>query len=108
LNFGSRHARNLNLNKPKARSVRMLKISYSIVQHDGGWAYKLGDVFSESFPTHNSALRAARLVALEQQVGDESTEISYQDQDGNWHYEHSDGGDRPDVEIIDGKARAWP
>jgi hypothetical protein len=83
----------------------MLKISYSIVQHDGGWAYKLGDVYSESFPTHNSALRAARLVALEQQVGDEPAEISYQDQDGNWHYEHSDGGDRPDVEIIDGEAK---
>lgn len=80
----------------------MPKISYTIVEHDGGWAYKLGDVFSESFATHNQALRAARLVALEQQVGDEPAEISYQDENGVWKYEHSDGGDRPEVEIVDG------
>lgn len=84
----------------------MQKISYSIVQHDGGWAYKMDGVFSESFATHDKALRAARIVALEQQVGDESAEISYQDQNGDWHYEHSDGGDRPDVEIVDGEQPA--
>ena len=31
----------------------MSKIHYKIVQHDGGWAYKLGDVFSEPFATHD-------------------------------------------------------
>jgi hypothetical protein len=84
----------------------MAKVSYSIVQHDGGWAYKLGDVFSETFATHNQALRAARLVALEQQVGGEPAEISYQDKDGRWHQEHADGGDRPEVDIIDGDHKA--
>ena len=30
----------------------MTTIHYHIVPHDGGYAYKLGDVFSEPFPTH--------------------------------------------------------
>eukprot|EP01035_Chromulina_nebulosa_P010371 gene10371-biopygen8687 len=84
----------------------MSKIIYTIVEHDGGWAYKLGDVFSESFATHDLALRAARKVALEQQVGDESAEISYQDHNGKWHNEHSDGGDRPEVGIVDGASES--
>ena len=38
----------------------MTDITYRIVEHDGGWAYKLGDVFSETFPDHDAAMRAAR------------------------------------------------
>lgn len=79
----------------------MTKVTYEIVQHDGGWAYKLGDVFSETFPSHDQALKRARVVALEQQVGGEPAEISYQLPNGEWHHEHSDGGDRPEVEIQD-------
>lgn len=79
----------------------MTKVTYHIVQHDGGWAYKLGDVYSEAFATHNEAIRRARLVALEQQVGGEPTEISYQDKNGEWHYEHADGGDRPEADVED-------
>jgi hypothetical protein len=84
----------------------MAKVIYQIVQHDGGWAYKLGDVFSEPFATHDKAMKAARMVALEQQVGGQSAEISYQGKNGEWHYEHADGGDRPEVEIIDGEPKA--
>ncbi|MCV3764741.1 DUF2188 domain-containing protein [Rhizobium sp. TRM95796] len=82
----------------------MTTISYNIVEHDGGWAYKLGDVFSETFPDHASALAAARLVALEHQVGGESAEISYQDSRGQWHQEHADGGDRPEAVVRDAEA----
>ena len=32
---------------------------YRIVEHDGGWAYKLGDVFSETFPSRRLAELAA-------------------------------------------------
>ena len=83
----------------------MAKVTYTIVEHDGGWAYKLDGVFSESFPTHDRAMRAARIVALEQQVGGEPAEIAYQGKGGEWHYEHADGGDRPEVEIIDGEPK---
>jgi hypothetical protein len=83
----------------------MTKVRYEIVQHDGGWAYKLGAVFSETYPTHDGALAVARAVALEQQVGGASAEIAYQGEGGEWHYEHADGGDRPEVEIVDGEPR---
>ena len=46
----------------------MAKIHYKIVEHDGGWAYKLGDVFSEAFPDRAAALAAAKRVAAEQHV----------------------------------------
>ncbi len=35
----------------------MTVIRYTIVEHDGGWAYQLDGAFSESFPTHKAALR---------------------------------------------------
>ena len=36
-----------------------MTITYRIVQHDGGWAYQLGDSYSETFPSHAAALAAA-------------------------------------------------
>ena len=30
----------------------MTKVIYHVVEHDGGWAYKFNDVFSEPYPTH--------------------------------------------------------
>ena len=41
----------------------MAHITYKIVEHDGGWAYKLGDVFSETFPNRGAAVNAAHQVA---------------------------------------------
>ena len=78
----------------------MTKVTYKIVQHDGGWAYMLDDVFSEPFASHDHALKAARMVALEQQVGGATAEIAFQGESGEWHYEHADGGDRPEVNVI--------
>jgi len=86
----------------------MPKITYEIAEHDGGWAYKLGDVFSEPFPTHEAALKRAKRVALEQQVGGEPAEISYQTKNGEWRYEHADGGDRPDVGVEDSSVTGQP
>ncbi len=79
----------------------MTKITYEVVPHDGGWAYRLGSVYSETFPTHDQALEAARIVAAEQQLGGESEEISYQDENGVWHQEMANGDDRPEIEILD-------
>lgn len=79
----------------------MTRVVYSIVEHDGGWAYKLGGVFSESYPTRELALAAAKAVAAEQQVGGEDEEISFQDDKGLWHYEHAEGGDRPEAIVED-------
>jgi len=79
----------------------MSDIYYRVVPHDGGWAYKLGDVFSETFRTHDAALRAARRAAREQEVPGESAAILYEDENGNWREELSDGRDRPHTGVID-------
>ncbi len=79
----------------------MEKIHYKIVQHDGGWAYKLGDVFSEAFRTHDAAVQAAKRVAREQHVPGNDAYIEYQDEKGEWHTEYSPGGDRPDADVTD-------
>jgi hypothetical protein len=74
---------------------------YKIVEHDGGWAYKLGDVFSETFPTHDAALAAAEEAAGRQQVGGETTDVVYQDSSGIWRREFVEGGERPETEVVD-------
>ena len=79
----------------------MDKITYRVVEHDGGWAYKLGDVFSESFPTHDEAARAAKAVAAEQQIPGEVAYIEYQDASGAWREEVAQGNDRPEPEVVD-------
>jgi hypothetical protein len=80
-------------------AFEMSIIQYKIVPHDGGWAYTLNGVFSETFPTHDTALAAARRVAQEQRVPGESGRIEYQLPDGSWHSEAVLGIDRPDVEV---------
>jgi hypothetical protein len=82
----------------------MTKIHYVIVQHDGGWTYKLDDVFAETFATHAEAIAAAQRVASRQQLAGEATDIRWEDIGGTWHDERVDGGDRPVVDVIDRQA----
>lgn len=79
----------------------MTQIVYEIVPHGGGWAFKLGDTFSETFPTHDAALAAAQRVAREQMAPGETVAISWEDEKGRWHDEISRGNDRPEVDIED-------
>lgn len=79
----------------------MTGILYEIVEHDGGWAYRVGDVFSETFATHDDARAAAEQAAAEQQLGGEDESISYQDREGVWHEEHARGDDRPQASVKD-------
>ena len=78
-----------------------MKITYEVVEHDGGWAYKVGDVFSETFPSHDIALAAAKRAAGEQRVPGETTGIEYETADGKWHEELEPGDDRPETEVED-------
>jgi hypothetical protein len=77
----------------------MAHVTYHIVEHNGGWAYKLDDVFSETFPTHDEALRAAQRAASEQRLSGPTTGIRYQDGNGEWHEEISGGDDRPQADV---------
>ena len=77
----------------------MTTVTYEIVEHDGGWAYKVGDSFSETYPTHDDAVAAAQLAAAEQKVAGDTTPISWEDKQGKWHDELAKGDDRPDTEV---------
>lgn len=79
----------------------MAKLTYTIVEHDGGWAYKVGSTFSETFPSHEQARRAAEAAAAEQQIAGTTDGIQYEDAQGKWHQELADGRDRPQTEISD-------
>lgn len=81
----------------------MTDITYDIVQHDGGWAYKVGDTFSETFPSHDAALAAARNAAAEQELPGEDEGITYEDKNAVWRQELSDGDDRPTTHVRDSK-----
>jgi hypothetical protein len=77
----------------------MTKVVYVIVEHDGGWAYKVGDVFSETFPSHEAAHAAADRAAREQTISGDTTPIEYEDRSGTWHEETARGNDRPETEV---------
>jgi len=77
----------------------MTKLTYEIVKHDGGWAYRVNGTFSESFPSHDEARHAAERAAKQQAVPGESTLISWEDSKGHWHDEISGGQDRPETDV---------
>ncbi len=79
----------------------MSKVVYEVVQHDGGWAYKVGDVLSETFPSHAAAHAAAAAAAERQRHGGNTEAIEYEDKGGHWHQEVAEGGDRPETELDD-------
>jgi len=77
----------------------MTKITYEIVEHDGGWAYRANGVYSETFATHDLARKAAERAAQEQIVPGNTTGISYEDEKGHWHDEVAQGRDRPQTDV---------
>ena len=79
----------------------MSHVSYQIVQHDDGWAYKVDGVFSEPFPSHAAALAAAKRAAAEQRVPGQTEVIEWEDENGKWHTETASGSDRPETDVTD-------
>jgi hypothetical protein len=77
----------------------MSQVTYRIVEHDGGWAYSVDGVFSETYPSHDAARHAAEIAAAEQGVGGDTAGIVYEDAKGAWHEEIADGGDRPSTNV---------
>ena len=78
----------------------MTHVVYQVVEHDGGWAYRSGGVYSETFKTRDEALRTAKRVAREQRVPGQTEEIQFETEDGVWKTEHADGHDRPDTDVV--------
>ncbi len=79
----------------------MTTVTYEIVEHDGGWAYKVNNVFSEPYPTHAAASAAATRAAAHQKAPGETEVIQYEDSKGKWHEETARGNDRPNTDVID-------
>ena len=77
----------------------MSKIVYHIVHHDGGWAYRADETYSETYPTHEAARQAAERAAREQALPGDATVISYEDKQGHWHKERAAADDRPEPEV---------
>jgi len=77
----------------------MSHVTYHIVQHDGGWAYRADGTYSETFASHDAALKAARRAAGEQRISGDTHGIVYEDAAGRWREELSDGRDRPWTEV---------
>ncbi len=78
-----------------------MTVIYNVVEHDGGWAYRVGDVFSEAFATHDAALIAAAQAAQRQRVPGSTTSILYEDDMDRWHQEVAKGSDRPVTKVED-------
>jgi len=78
---------------------RPRKVVYEVVEHDGGWAYKVGDVFSETYPTVQEATEAAERAAAAHQAAGSDEMIQYQDGAGRWHEELETGDSRPETEV---------
>lgn len=76
-----------------------MDVHYEIVAHDGGWAYRLGDVYSETYPTRELAQAAAEQAAQRQGMAGTTRSIQYQDARGEWHEELARGDDRPHPDV---------
>jgi len=77
----------------------MPHVTYEIVEHDEGWAYRVDGVYSETFPSHDAAKAAARRAAGEQRAPGETRGITWEDARGRWHEEVDPGSDRPDTDV---------
>ncbi len=77
----------------------MTRIVYEVVEHEDGWAYKVGDVFSETFPTRSEAEQAAEAAAAEHELSGSDEHIEYEDEDGVWHEEDVSGEERPETDV---------
>jgi hypothetical protein len=62
----------------------MAYLTYEIVQHDGGWAYKLGDTLSETYIHRQDAVEGAKSAASRQKM--DAQDVSVRDRSTNQVY----------------------
>ncbi|MBY5404571.1 DUF2188 domain-containing protein [Rhizobium sp. WSM1274] len=68
----------------------MADITYQVVPHDNGWAYKLGDTLSETYATADEAIIHAKDAASRQKIGDGDALLAYPAPDGGWEVQPID------------------
>jgi hypothetical protein len=79
----------------------MSRVVYHIVEHDGGWAYRVEGTFSETFPNREAAHAAAERAGAEQRAPGDDVAISYEDEGYLWREEQEPGADRPETSVED-------
>jgi len=62
---------------------------YQVVGHHQGWAYRLGDTYSRTFPTQFEATAAAKASALSMHEEGDETLVRVQDGPLQWRTELS-------------------
>jgi len=77
------------------------EIAYQVAEHDGGWAYRVGETWSETFASRGDAVDAAARASAEHLQPGSDELIEYQDEDGVWRSEQASGGDRPYARVED-------
>ncbi len=79
----------------------MTHVIYKIVKHGEGWAYQVGETFSETFTSYDGAREAANDAAREHHQSGNTVAIAFEDSHGQWHEELSNGHDRPETTVQD-------
>ena len=79
----------------------MAKVTYAIVEHDGGWAYKVDGTFSETYPATRRRIMPPCAPPRSSRFRASPPTISWEDERGRWHAEVSRGGDRPTTDVDD-------
>lgn len=80
----------------------MSKVVYELVEHDGGWGYRVGGTYSETYRDRDAAFHAARRAACKQLRPGEARGITWEDERGRWHAEVTRGDDRPETSVVGG------
>jgi hypothetical protein len=65
----------------------MDKLTYDVIEQDGGWTYKVGGVAGRTFPTREAALLAAEQVADEERDPAASQDDLVRGKDGHFRKE---------------------
>lgn len=78
----------------------MTEVIYEIGEHDGGWAYKVGNVYSDPIAPAKAFMQPRPKSLWNSACPGETEAIQFEDAKGQWHTETAQGGDRPRPEII--------
>ena len=65
----------------------MSVITYTIVRHEGGWAYEVNGTFSAGFPTRAGARAAAKRAACKHRLPGKTIPPDCEDDQDNWDHE---------------------
>ena len=85
----------------------MTKLNYEIVERDGGYAWKLGDAFSETYPTRDAASAAAIEDSARRQSGTAQSTAQSDGDARRWHNEMANNDTGHETSIIKDSAHRY-